>query len=283
LTEVLAVGNDVTEQKRAQQERETTIQFLRLVNESKETRDLIQKATSFFQQQSGCQAVGIRLRDGDDFPYYETRGFPPEFVLAENRLCTLDAHSQVVREDAGNPLIECMCGNVICGRFDPSKPFFTTHGSFWTNSTTELLASTTEVDRQARTRNRCNGEGYESVALLPLRLGEQRFGLLQLNDRRKGMFSPETIVLWERFADYLAAALAKLLGDEALRESEERFHSTLDNMLEGCQIIGFDWRYLYLNAAAARLKVQAIRSNGQQPRLYVYFPLPLAAAIDMKR
>ena len=30
------------------------------------------------------------------------------------------------------------------------------------------------------------------------------------------------------------------------------------------------------------LKVQAIRSKGQQPRLYVYLPLPLAAAIDMQ-
>jgi hypothetical protein len=29
------------------------------------------------------------------------------------------------------------------------------------------------------------------------------------------------------------------------------------------------------------LKVQAIRSRGQQPRLYVYFPLPLAAAIRL--
>ncbi|HEU0199333.1 MAG TPA: response regulator [Burkholderiaceae bacterium] len=36
-----------------------------------------------------------------------------------------------------------------------------------------------------------------------------------------------------------------------LRESEERFRTTLDNMLEGCQIIGFDWRYLYVNATAA--------------------------------
>ncbi len=30
------------------------------------------------------------------------------------------------------------------------------------------------------------------------------------------------------------------------------------------------------------LKVQAIRSKGQQPRLYVYFPLPLAAAIGLE-
>ena len=29
------------------------------------------------------------------------------------------------------------------------------------------------------------------------------------------------------------------------------------------------------------LKIQAIRSKGQQARLYVYFPLPLAAAIGL--
>ncbi|HNX24658.1 MAG TPA: response regulator [Spirochaetota bacterium] len=35
-----------------------------------------------------------------------------------------------------------------------------------------------------------------------------------------------------------------------LIRSEERYRSTLDNMLEGCQIIGFDWRYIYVNDAA---------------------------------
>ena len=30
------------------------------------------------------------------------------------------------------------------------------------------------------------------------------------------------------------------------------------------------------------LNVQAIRSGGQQPRLYVYFPLALAAAIGLR-
>jgi hypothetical protein len=29
------------------------------------------------------------------------------------------------------------------------------------------------------------------------------------------------------------------------------------------------------------LKVQAIRTQGTTPRLYVYFPIPLAAAIGM--
>jgi hypothetical protein len=34
--------------------------------------------------------------------------------------------------------------------------------------------------------------------------------------------------------------------------------------------------------AKYELKVQAIRSKKQQPRLYVYFPLPLAAAIGLE-
>ncbi|MFA5848767.1 MAG: PocR ligand-binding domain-containing protein [Bacteroidales bacterium] len=38
--------------------------------------------------------------------------------------------------------------------------------------------------------------------------------------------------------------------NDALRKSEERSRSTLDHMLEGCQIIGFDWRYIYLNHTA---------------------------------
>jgi PAS domain S-box-containing protein len=41
-------------------------------------------------------------------------------------------------------------------------------------------------------------------------------------------------------------------AEDVLRESEERYRSTLDNMLEGCQIIGFDWRYLFVNTVAAR-------------------------------
>ncbi|MBP7460448.1 MAG: PAS domain S-box protein [Candidatus Delongbacteria bacterium] len=36
---------------------------------------------------------------------------------------------------------------------------------------------------------------------------------------------------------------------ESIRLCRERYYNTLDNMLEGCQIIGFDWKYLYVNNA----------------------------------
>lgn len=44
----------------------------------------------------------------------------------------------------------------------------------------------------------------------------------------------------------------KRMNQKILAESESRFRSSLDNMIEGCQILGFDWRYIYLNDAAAK-------------------------------
>ena len=40
--------------------------------------------------------------------------------------------------------------------------------------------------------------------------------------------------------------------EEALRESEKRFRSAMDSMMEGCQIIGRNWRCVYVNDAAVR-------------------------------
>lgn len=37
-----------------------------------------------------------------------------------------------------------------------------------------------------------------------------------------------------------------------IKDSERRIRTTLDNMQEGCQIIGHDWRYLYINKVAEK-------------------------------
>lgn len=40
-------------------------------------------------------------------------------------------------------------------------------------------------------------------------------------------------------------------AEQALHASEKLFRSTLENLMEGCQIISRDWRYVYLNEIAA--------------------------------
>ena len=74
------------------------------MNESQGKEDLVRAAVTFFQEKSGCEAVGIRLKDGDDYPYYETRGFPAGVRAPENRLCARDSAGAVVRDSAGYPI-----------------------------------------------------------------------------------------------------------------------------------------------------------------------------------
>ena len=223
---VLGIAHDITERKRLEEEREITLRMLGLLNAPTTAHDLMRQVTVLLRDYFGCEAVGIRLREGDDFPYFETRGFPAEFVRLENSLCHDDADGNLARDADGRPVLACMCGNVLCGRFDPAQPFFTARGSFWANDTTRLLATTTSADRQADTRNRCNGAGYESVALVALRTGETTYGLIQLNDRRKNRFTSQRIALLERLADSLAIGLFLRLNRERLIESEKK-HRTL--------------------------------------------------------
>ena len=236
VTGFIATGRDISDRKKAEVDRERTIEMLSLFNRGGSTRDLMRALTPRLRDWTGCEAAGIRLREGDDFPYYETCGFPEEFVLLESRLCVQDQEGKAMRDDIGNPALECMCGNILRGRFDPTKPFFTPHGSFWTNSTTELLSSTSETDRQSRTRNRCNGEGYESVALIPLRHTGETFGLLQFNDRRKNRFTPELIAFLETIGDNIAIALSAHRLEEQFREQKNFYESILETTAESVLI-----------------------------------------------
>lgn len=257
----LVFFRDITDHVQHEAEREAMITLLSLCNAPTSQRKLIRTVTGFLQTWSGFEAVGIRLSEGDDFPYYETRGFPPEFVQAESQLCPRDAKQELLRDSQRNPLLECMCGNVLGGRFDPSLPFFTQNGSFWTNSTSELLASMTEADLQSRTRNRCIGEGYESVALFRMVFAGRTIGLLQFNDKRKGRFNPGLIEFLERVASTLATAFEQRLAQAAQWESEARYRSLFENMREAyayCEMLfdrdkPQDYVHLSVNNAFGKL------------------------------
>lgn len=169
---------------------------------------------------TNIEAVGIRLEDEGDYPYYVYNGFPESFIRHENSLCAKDEQGKRILAPDGNEfLLECMCGNIIRGRFDPSLPFFTPKGSFWSNNTTALLTSTTEEDRQSRTRNYCNAIGYKSVALIPVKAKGEIIGLIQLNDKREGVFTEDLIEFIEMIGEQIGLAIKNSLTYTKLKHA----------------------------------------------------------------
>ena len=221
VVQVIEYCLDITERKEAEKHQLLARKILERINQKSKTREVIREILELIEQYTGFDAVGIRLREGDDFPYFAFRGFPKQFVEAENYLCARNEQGQPLYDSEGNILLECVCGHVINGRGDPTLPVFTEAGTFWTNSTTELLRSTLLKDMRISVRGRCNEAGYESVALIPLRCGQEIVGLLQLNDKRPGCFTRRLMNFFEGIGASIGIALARIKAEEQIRELNE--------------------------------------------------------------
>ena len=207
--------DSLTERKWLEEEREATVELLRLISSVDKTPELMALVVELVKDWAECEAAGIRLRSGGMLPLFSSSGFSPEFVCGESI-------SRAVREEGSGGWEQCLCGSVLHGRVDRGAPCFTDHGSFWTNELTEAGGQEAEAQQPILDCDRCRREAYESLALIPVRSGGQTFGLLQLCDRRSHRFSPELVSFLERVGDSLAIALSGRQAQEALRESEER-------------------------------------------------------------
>jgi PAS domain S-box-containing protein len=219
------VLSDITNRKRAARYRELGRVVLQILNEAGELQDSIQRILTVLKTETEFDAVGIRLQEGDDFPYIAQDGFSPNFIRTENSLIERTAAGGMCRDKNGKVRLECMCGLVISGKTDPTNPLFTPGGSFWTNDSDPLLALPSNDDPRLNPRNLCIHQGYVSVALVPIRNKERNVGLLQFNDRCKGCFTLEKVELLEGIATHIGEALMRRRGEEALREGEVRYRS----------------------------------------------------------
>jgi hypothetical protein len=163
---------------------------------------------------TNCQSIGIRLENNGDYPYYVYEGFPDFFILKENSICAKDDNGNYILDENGSPFLECICGDVLKGNFDPKLPYFTERGSFWTNSTTRLLDTTANKELLRRICNMCHNSGYESVALIPMQAGNRTLGLIQMNDPRENMFTPKMIENCELIADRAGAVVVNAIEIE---------------------------------------------------------------------
>jgi|GEM_PF-7088659 len=260
LSRVIISFLDISEIKCLETERRAVIDLLRLVNTPKGIHETVHDVISYLAGWSGCEAVGIRISEGDDYPYYETSGFSDDFVLNENQLCQHLDNGEIAHYSDGTPCLECLCGSVLSRRYNPAIPFYTPHGSFWTNNSSELLTIAPVADFKTHFRGYCTRAGYESVALIPLRFGGETLGIIQLNDKHKGCFTKEKINLLERFGDHVACALLEKQTRQSLLESEERsriiaeqLHHVVHNVHTGLVMILSTGEIVHMNPAARRM------------------------------
>ncbi len=214
----IAFFTDVTERRRTESMRELSTEILSLLNAPTDFADAIRRVLEVIRDKMACDAVGLRLQRGEDFPYFQQNGFSSDFLLKENSLVEYEPDGGICRNPDGTPSLECTCGLVISGKTNPANPLFTPGGSCWTNNSFPLLELPAGDDPRNRPRNNCIHAGYASVALVPVRAKGRIVGLLQLNAHAQGVFTLDTVQALEGIASHVGEALLRKQAEESLRE-----------------------------------------------------------------
>ncbi|MEW6379905.1 MAG: response regulator [bacterium] len=247
-----------------------THRFLEITNRHTKMNPLLQECIAEIRKFTGCEAVGIRILDEEgNIPYQACDGFEKDFYQAEDPLSIKSG--------------QCMCIRVMKGETNSRISWCTEAGSFFTNHMSRFLAAPSEEEEKGGETCKVRQQtGYESTALVPIRLGESTLGVIHVADQRENMLPLKTVTMLEKVALQLGEAIQRVRLEEirtenerALRESEERYRQRLVKLVKE--------RTSQLTAANEQLRQEiAERQQAEERTMLAYAELNqiFKAAVD---
>jgi two-component system NtrC family sensor kinase len=167
---------------------------------------------------SGCDAVEVRLNRRNKCYRSEITSRPKTPFYFGIMPCTRDENGRIIPCSQDNLGYERICRNIVLKHFDPSLPFFTKNGSFFTNNVKDFLTLWSKKHKPSDVQGFSFESDYSSLVMIPFMVNDENLGLLQFNSKRKNFFKEEEIEFYEGIAQTLGVALALRSAQVGLRE-----------------------------------------------------------------
>jgi PAS domain S-box-containing protein len=216
------IDRDITKRKRTERALQQSHRFLDIGNKSHEMSALLREFMGEVKRFTGCAAVEILLVDEHWSMPCRTCGGPgQDGCELGNRVAT---ETEV-----------CMCANIFTQGVERRSESCTAGGSFYRNAITRGPATVGEHP----TGSKCDiwsRSGFESVAMVPIRLENRVLGLIHVADPKENMAPFEVLEALEAAGMGLGTAIERVRTSEALRkahaELEMRVHERTADLVE---------------------------------------------------
>ncbi len=163
---------------------------------------------------------------------------------------------------------------IVEKRFDPSLPFFTKHGSFFTGNSKFSLPRVLDIDTKVEEQVQYNFGNYSSLLIIPIIALNETIGLVQLKSEKEEYFDGDNVELYEFIVQTLGLVVINQLAHTALRERvkeltclysvaqlTERTNITLDEILQGiAELLPPAWQHPQITAGCITLDGQSYRT-----------------------
>jgi len=190
-------------------------------------KDSIITVMKHLKQITNCDAIGIRIYDGKDYPFYACEGLPEIQISEEPPLCSVNPELKILKLSQDEFWsTKCICMDVIQGKADRNIPFFTSQGSFWANDLPSVL----------KTKDKhCIAAGFKSVALIRIMARDNCIGLIQLLCK-SAPFYLDMILYLEMVGTYIGMAINNSLTYTRMKEAYDSLNQLIP-MCSSCKKI----------------------------------------------
>jgi formate hydrogenlyase transcriptional activator len=211
------------------------------ISQLSDLQNTLQEILVILRQITGCSHLAVRIIDDKgNIPFHSQLGLEAEFMNSEHWITLKD----------------CLCGYVAKGKVDTSLPFFSEFGSFFTNSMSELdkefRRNPPKLDGHTL-RNVCHSFGYESIAILPVKLQGKVIAELYLSDRKTNLFPEERILFLEKLTAQIGIAIHNARLYSSLNESRKKLMDLFDSASIGILELDTKGTVLQINKKGADL------------------------------
>jgi len=227
--------------------------------------DFLNEASKILMEFSGCDSVQMWLKERGKYYCSEvTRSKKRPFHFEIIPTMENDEGRIIPKLRKGSSL-EHLCRDIILRHFDPSLPFFTKDGSFWTGDAQNSLDFLSKQNKKMSVSKPIVEGNYRSLALIPISVENENIGLLQLRSISPDFFTKKVVEFCEGAVQTLAVALIHRRAQVELRERVkeltclygiaklvERPSISLEEILQGVvELLPPAW--LYTEIASARI------------------------------
>jgi len=228
---------------------------------------------------TGCEAVELWLKESDKYvrcmiDYQTDFEFKYEIISKKNH--DDGTSSPFLKEPS---VVNQLIVNVIRKKFDDSLPFFTKNGSFWAGNIKLDLYAAIKSGKKDYNQNLGVNDSYNSLALIPLVVGDDCIGLLQFMCLKNDYFTKYEIEHFEITAETIGVTLVNERAQSALRERVkeltclysisqvvDRKGISLGGILKGIvDLLPPAWQYPEITAGRIILDEQLFSTPGFQP------------------
>jgi len=167
---------------------------------------------------SKCDIIGIVFRDGGR-QFACRMGFDSQFPFKFEQHSSIDTKSGVVSwSNDKDSSVEQLCADIIGRRVESDLACFTSEGSFWTGDIEDIELYDLSPNDQNNSLGISIHKDCRSVAIIPIDIGHDRVGLLELTSISRGFFDAQIISLFEQMGKTIGNALTHRRLHVALRE-----------------------------------------------------------------